>query len=178
MQSKRFLVIFLTVILTCFLAVSIFAAEDDPLVMAVEVSSSTAIPNQSGFCITAGDTVTVKITVDTPDLIMYNFSLKYNKEAFTLVGTPVFGDAAIKTPEYSNVAGVFGFYYAELPDFTNPKPVLSSGTFVTLTFQATEWNETFGPQDFELNCSKSDFTTTDFGFVSKVEVKSNSRGCF
>ncbi|MBQ9692419.1 MAG: hypothetical protein IJV70_04600 [Clostridia bacterium] len=85
MQLKKLTTLILAVILTCFLAVSIFAVEDDPLTMAVEVSSSSAISTEPNLVVVkAGEEVKVKITViETPVIDFYEFVLNYDSKIFT-----------------------------------------------------------------------------------------------
>jgi len=139
MQPKKLITLFLAVILTCFLAVSIFAVEDDPLTIAVEVSSSTAISAKSDLCVKAGDEIKVKITVETTpeNISFYQFKINYDAKAFTLKtesgsvaytkGAAANGnDLFVKTPA-AGVVSCFTF---------GDKGYLTTGDLITLTFTA------------------------------------------
>ncbi|MBO5109458.1 MAG: hypothetical protein J6D21_01965, partial [Clostridia bacterium] len=85
MQLKRFVIACLVVILTVSaLVVSTTAADTDPLKVAVEVSSSTAILNQP-LTVKPGDEISVSVTIDqNPGINFMQFRLTYDSDALTL----------------------------------------------------------------------------------------------
>ncbi len=85
MQLKRFVIACLVVILTVSaLVVSTTAADTDPLKVAVEVSSSTAILNQP-LTVKPGDEISVSVTIDqNPGINFMQFRLTYDCDALTL----------------------------------------------------------------------------------------------
>ena len=88
MQLKRFVIACLVVILTVSaLVVSTTAADTDPLKVAVEVSSSTAILNQP-LTVKPGDEISVSVTIDqNPGINYMQFRLTYDSDALTLKNT-------------------------------------------------------------------------------------------
>ena len=85
MQLKRFVIACLVVILTVSaMALTIAAADTDPLKVAVEVDTSTAILNQP-LTVQPGDEISVKVRItQNPGLRSFEFSLLYDPEILTL----------------------------------------------------------------------------------------------
>ena len=85
MQLKRFAITCLVVILiVSALAVSTAAADADPLKVAVEVNSSTAILNQP-LTVNPGDTISLSVTItENPGINMLDIYLYYDPDVLTL----------------------------------------------------------------------------------------------
>lgn len=96
--------------------------------MAVTVKQET-----NAAAIKAGEEVTVTVTLDedVADIIMYQYSLYYNKSLFTMTGST--GSAVVSNP-LSDADG--DYYMISFVDTTSEGVTISAGTLAALTFQA------------------------------------------
>jgi hypothetical protein len=186
MQPKKLITLFLAVILTCFLAVAIFAVEDDPLTMAVEVSSSTAISTKPDICVKAGDEIKVKITVETTpeNVSYYQFRIAYDAKAFapkmvngdvvSTSGAAANGETLVVTVD-QKTEGVLNVYAF------GDKGLLTKGELISVTFVAKDgFDSVDGAIGFKFNnvgfYTKSNKTITNIVVKDGAKVQLHSFG--
>jgi len=184
MQLKRFVITCLVVILTVSaMAFSIAAADTDPLKVAVEVNSSTAILDEP-LTVNPGDEISVSVTItQNPGIAMMLFDLTYDMDALTLkntteavdgkdyhvitqyeqADTPVFDSVQLRHSILSDGQGVVAF--SAIPkNFFNPKNTYKTGALYTLTFIVNEEFDGETAFGFEFDWD-GDTINEDDGFV-------------
>lgn len=116
---RRILSLLLTVVLVFTLAAPAMAA--------------TVKQEATSSAIKAGEEVTVTVTLDedVADIVMYQYSLYYNKDLFTMTGST--GSAVISNP-LSDKDG--DYFMISFVDTTSEGVTISAGTLAALTFQA------------------------------------------
>ena len=116
---RRILSLLLTVVLVFTLAAPAMAA--------------TVKQEATSSAIKAGEEVTVTVTLDedVADIVMYQYSLYYNKDLFTMTGSS--GSAVVSNP-LSDKDG--DYFMISFVDTTSEGVTISAGTLAALTFQA------------------------------------------
>jgi len=103
--------------------------------LAAPAMAATVKQEASSAAIKAGEEVTVTVTLDedVADIVMYQYSLYYNKDLFTMTGST--GSAVVSNP----LADEDGDYFMiSFVDTTSEGVTISAGTLAALTFQAKE----------------------------------------
>lgn len=103
------------------------------LTLAVPAMAATVKQEANSSAIKAGEEVTVTVTLDedVADIVMYQYSLYYNKSLFTMTGST--GSAVVSNP----LADEDGDYFMiSFVDTTSEGVTVSAGTLAALTFQA------------------------------------------
>ena len=158
MQPKRIIIMLLVVILTLSTAgISVSAAEELTLDMAVEVSSSTALSNNL-LVLKEGETVTFSITVKgNPGFKNASMNLVYDAEMLSLVSYTdgsLFPENALKDNPFNNKSGKL--YYTV--QHQNGKNFTSTGVAYTCTFKALK----HGTANVVLDMDEKDVVSDDF----------------
>ena len=105
------------------------------LTLAVPAMAATVKQEANSSAIKAGEEVTVTVTLDedVADIVMYQYSLYYNKSLFTMTGST--GSAVVSNP----LADEDGDYFMiSFVDTTSEGVTISAGTLAALTFRAKE----------------------------------------
>lgn len=101
--------------------------------LAVPAMAATVKQETTSTAIKAGEEVTVTVTLDedVTDIVMYQYSLYYNKDLFTMTGST--GSAVVSNP-LSDEDG--DYFMISFVDTTSEGVTISAGTLAALTFQA------------------------------------------
>lgn len=101
--------------------------------LAVPAMAATVKQEATSSAIKAGEEVTVTVTLDedVADIVMYQYSLYYNKDLFTMTGST--GSAVVSNP-LSDKDG--DYFMISFVDTTSEGVTISAGTLAALTFQA------------------------------------------
>ena len=103
--------------------------------LAVPALAATVKQEASSTAIQAGEEVkvTVSLDEDVADIVMYQYSLYYNKDLFTMTGST--GSAVVSNP-LSDEDG--DYFMISFVDTTSEGVTISAGTLAELTFRAKE----------------------------------------
>lgn len=101
--------------------------------LAAPAMAATVKQEATSSAIKAGEEVTVTVTLDedVADIVMYQYSLYYNKDLFTMTGST--GSAVVSNP-LSDKDG--DYFMISFVDTTSEGVTISAGTLAALTFQA------------------------------------------
>ena len=101
--------------------------------LAAPAMAATVKQEATSSAIEAGEEVTVTVTLDedVADIVMYQYSLYYNKDLFTMTGCT--GSAVVSNP-LSDKDG--DYFMISFVDTTSEGVTISAGTLAALTFQA------------------------------------------
>ena len=101
--------------------------------LTVPAMAATVKQETTSTAIKAGEKVTVTVTLDedVSDIVMYQYSLYYNKALFTMTGST--GSAVVSNP-LSDKDG--DYFMISFVDTTSEGVTISAGTLAALTFQA------------------------------------------
>lgn len=103
--------------------------------LAVPAMAATVKQEANTAAIKAGEEVTVTVTLDedVADIVMYQYSLYYNKSLFTMTGST--GSAVVSNP-LSDADG--DYFMISFVDTTSEGVTVSAGTLAALTFRAKQ----------------------------------------
>ncbi len=191
MQLKRFVITCLVVILTVSaLVISITSADADPLKVAVEVSSSTAILNEP-LTVKPGDEISVSVTItQNPGISVMQYFMYYDTDALTLLNTteavsgktyslitdfeqaetPVFNKLQLQN--YTDATGRGVVKFVTTDNYFTAKNSTRTGVLFTLTFKV---NDDFdGDSVFDYLFDSDSHTMNQDGDAVPVEVNSDA----